>query len=128
MVQWRLSRHPPPPKQEVTHSRGTRPEEGAAFGLPCGPGTGKRLRAGVGSQVTSSQPSPVSLFGFVIKKIKATSPGRDQVVYGLLLKINRRRRGQPAHRTSARLSRTRLRALVLALKAAALYRCWGGGK
>lgn len=28
---------------------------------------------------------------------------------------------------SARLSRTRLRALVLALKAAALYRCWNGG-
>lgn len=34
----------------------------------------------------------------------------------------------PPHRMSARLSRTRPRALVRALEAAALYRCWSGAK
>lgn len=49
------------------------------------------------------------------------------MLHGLLLNIEHRTLILPAHRTSARLSRTRLRALVLALKAAALF-CTGAGR
>lgn len=62
-------------------------------------------------------------------KNKATIPGRDQLLQCLLLK-HRHRCGPsplqwaPPQRMSARLSRTRLRALVRALKAAALYKCF----
>lgn len=139
---------PPPRKWFIPGEQGLKKEKKGqpSYCLSHSPGTGTYLAwpetgqeeaiglsagaKGQGPKWPGLQPhTPMSVFGFVIKKIKRQFLARTSCRTVFCQKYGQGCGQSPLrlvlpHRTSALLSRMRLRTLVRALKAAALYRCF----